>query len=180
MTPRNDLRTAVLVTLGVSLACTFFSVYQLVSLKSESHAEAGQRAGTVAPMISQPCEFATARLHGMYREVQTCVTDMDCNYVDDFFNVMARSNTDGFVKTFDCRSISPFLVFGNGSWIQSDMERLKKAQSSQLAACESHAKPVNCSLTRGFIAKSPPVCRAGACQATVAEQPVIGGQDGRS
>ena len=185
----SDRKTAVYITLTLSLGCVLVGVTQLIHSGNQAGRRPNQQAGQVFDLsqqggapISNQCEIATSKLQGLYQELQGCTLDADCNYVDDFYEVLARSNTDSFVKTFDCRSISPFMVTGNGSWIESNMERLKAAQASQLSACRSVGHVQSCSRVQGFYAKTPPVCRAGICQKTALEiqRNESGDQDGRS
>lgn len=133
--------------------------------------------GGGVPGTADPCDAATLALRGLYEELQGCVLSEDCQYVDGFFELVPRSETDREITVFDCHEPTPFLVVANGSLVQQRLTELEQGKAAQNAACARGEDVVVCEGFSTRLTTPSPICEAGRCVAP--PQTIAGNSGGR-
>lgn len=133
-------------------------------------ADAGAGAGSTpddgdAGVAGSPeCVNHTQRLEALYEEVSVCTEDADCNYVQDFYEVVPRWDRDEFITTFDCHVVTPFLPVANGRLVQDRIKELTEQAEVQKEACRLPDDAVTCEAFGGYNSSPPATCQRGRCE----------------
>lgn len=134
---------------------------------------AGEVGGPESGPRSGACETMTAKLQWQYEAARACTQDDQCNYIDEFLEVIRRDESDRTVTVLECGGRTPFLMYANGARLARERAALLDAQRQQAKACadpvpEDFAPPVpedTCQARVDFTADTPPICRDGRCKA---------------
>ena len=116
------------------------------------------------PTISSACATATQKVVADYVQAQSCSDDSDCGYIDGFYNTISRGSTNEFVTTFNCATVTPFLVVANLKHVQDSLTTLQADKNAQFQACASAQGAISCKALGGFTTAFQPICDAGVCK----------------